>query len=405
MRFFFGRFIVQRFAVYLWQNSHFASCARFLLVTSASLVLSCSNKSVVDFGNSSKRKIQNSKILNSSKTIPLILGHRGACGYRPEHTLASYELAINMGADYIEPDVVSTKDGVLVARHENEISLTTDVAVKFPNLKRSKVVDGNKIEGWFIEDLNLAELKTLRAKERLNTRDQSFNGLYEIPTIEEIIKLVQSKENELHRTIGIIPETKHPSYFSSLGLPLEKRLLELLKKYGYERPNSPIIIQSFEISNLERLHKDSPYKLMQLIDDPELHPFDQVLKNGGDSSKAIKYIEMLSDKGLESIKKYAQIVSPAKRMIVLQDPATKTLNAPNDLIDRSHRAGLLIMPYTFRNDKEYLAPEYNGNPNTEYIEFFDLGVDGLFTDFSGSAVQARLEWAVSIMQKDHKISN
>ena len=183
----------------------------------------------------------------------IVIGHRGASGYRPEHTLASYDLAINLGADFIEPDLVSTKDGVLIARHENEISETTDVAnhPEFADRRTTKVIDGVSVTGWFTEDFTLAEIKTLRAKERLPFRDQCFNGLYQVPTFQEVIDL--AKQKSVDRIIGIYPETKHPTYFDSIGLSLEEPLLQILTENGYKGPNAPVFIQSFETANLQDL--------------------------------------------------------------------------------------------------------------------------------------------------------
>jgi glycerophosphoryl diester phosphodiesterase len=184
---------------------------------------------------------------------PLVIGHRGAPGHRPEHTIASYEIAIEFGVDFIEPDLVSTKDGVLIARHENDISTTTDVAQKFPGRKTTKTIDGKAIAGYFTEDFTLAEIKTLRAKERLPFRNQGWNGVYEIPTFQEVIDLVKRKSKEKGRTIGIYPETKHPSYFRSIGLALEPPLVKTLASNGYTDASAPVFVQSFEVQNLKDL--------------------------------------------------------------------------------------------------------------------------------------------------------
>jgi glycerophosphoryl diester phosphodiesterase len=204
---------------------------------------------------------------------PLVIAHRGASGYRPEHTLAAYRLAIRMGADYVEPDLVSTKDGVLVARHENEISGTTDVAAhpEFASRKATKVIDGVAVTGWFTEDFTLAELKTLRAKERLpqvrpdNTR---YDGQFEIPTLQEVIALVKRESGRTGRQIGIAPETKHPTYFASIGLSLEEPLVRTLRATGLDRPNAKVVIQSFETENLRRLNTMTRVPLAQLVERP-----------------------------------------------------------------------------------------------------------------------------------------
>jgi glycerophosphoryl diester phosphodiesterase len=315
--------------------------------------------------------------------IPLIIGHRGACGYRPEHTLASYELAIDMGADFIEPDLVVTQDGFLIARHENEISTTSDVATKFPLRKKTKLVDGKKIEGWFTEDLTLSEIKSLKAKERLEFRSNQYNYIYDIPTFEEIIILVKRKEVELKRTIGIYPELKHSTYFAALGLPLEDRFVEVLRRYGYTKSSDPIIVQSFEVSNLKYLHKLTEVRLMQLLDEPQEQPYDFVVK--GDSKT---YLDLTKPNELKNIASYASVIGPYKRFIVPVDKDNQTM-PPTDLIKQAHDVGLLVHAYTFRNEKKYLAKDYDDNPLLEYKAFFELGIDGVFTDFPDTAVKAK----------------
>ncbi len=314
---------------------------------------------------------------------PLVIGHRGACGYRPEHTLASYELAIDMGADFVEPDLVSTKDGVLIARHENDISGTTDVADKFPERKTTKMIDGRKIEGFFTEDFTLAEIKTLRARERLDFRDHSRDGRFEIPTFEEIIALVKRKEQETGRSIGIYPETKHPSYFRSVKLPLEGRLVEILDKNGYDKPESPVFIQSFELQNLRDLHEMTKVRLVLLYDEPDMRPYDLVL--AGDPRT---YADLLAPDQMRRIAAFAQGIGPWKRLIITENP-DKTLAAPNTVVADAHAAGLTVHPYTFRNEPRYLAAAYDGDPIKEYLQFYELGVDGVFADFPDTALAAR----------------
>lgn len=313
---------------------------------------------------------------------PLILGHRGACGYRPEHTLASYQLAIDMGADYIEPDLVMTKDGVLIARHENEISETTDVATKFPDRKKTKTIDGKTVTGWFTEDFTLNEIKTLRAKERLAFRDHSYDGQFEIPTFKEIVELALKQSEKTKRVIGLYPETKHPTYFKSIGLPLEKALVQELKNAGLNTKKSPVFIQSFELTNLKQLNKITPVPLIYLIDDPELIPAD--FQASGDKRT---YLQMLSDEGLKEIKKTADGIGPYKRYIVTAKDDKKLTTT--DLVNRAHSIGLLVHPYTFRSEEKYLLKDYNKDSQAEYLEFFALGVDGVFTDFPDHAVKAR----------------
>ena len=314
---------------------------------------------------------------------PLILGHRGASGYRPEHTLAAYQLAIDMGADYIEPDLVMTKDKVLMARHENEISGTTNVAEIFPDRKTTKEVDGVKVTGWFIEDFTLKEIKKLRAKERLDFRDHSFDGKFEVPTFSEILKLVKKQSKKIKRTIGVYPETKHPSYFNNIGLPLEVALIEELNKQGLNAKNSPVFIQSFELGSLKKIKSLSSLPLIFLIDDPDKIPFDFVLEG-----KKTTYLELLKPESLKELSSTISGIGPHKRYIIPVNDKDEKL-PPTELIKLVHSLGLLIHPYTFRSENRYLHKDYKGDAQNEYLEFYRLGVDGVFTDFSDQAIKAR----------------
>jgi len=319
----------------------------------------------------------------AATTKPVIIGHRGACGLRPEHTLASYELAADLGADFLEPDLVSTRDGVLVARHENEISETTDVAEKFPDRKTRKTVDGAVVEGWFTEDFTLAELKTLRARERLPFRDRSHDGLYEVATLDEIIALAKRKSAGLGRVIGIYPETKHPTYFRSIGLGLEEPLVRALRAAGWDKRDSPVFIQSFEMQNLKDLKEMIDVPLVFLMGGPGERPFDLAAR--GD---ARTYADLTSPGELRAIASFAAGIGPWKRLIV---PAREdgSLAPPTRLVADAHEAGLLVHPYTFRDEERFLAPDYHSEPGAEYRQFFALGVDGLFSDFPGTAFKAR----------------
>ncbi|WP_017301148.1 esterase-like activity of phytase family protein [Nodosilinea nodulosa] len=347
---------------------------------------------------------------------PLVIGHRGAAGRRPEHTLAAYEFGIENGADFIEPDLVVTKDGVLIARHEPDISGTTDVAdhPEFADRKTTKMVDGAPVTGWFAEDFTLAEIKTLRAKERLDFRDHSYDGLYEIPTLDEIIDLVKQTEADTGKKIGIYPETKHPTYFEDKGFNTSQLLIDDLVKNDFTDP-SRVFIQSFEVSNLKDLHDsimpaagvDIP--LVQLLDaydvaddgtllyqDVNARPYDFVVS--GDTRT---YGDLQTSEGLAEIATYADGIGPWKRMIVsvktvdedgdgnpddlngdgtINDADKVTLPA-SSLIEDAHAAGLQVHPYTFRNEERYLASDYQGDPNKEYEQFISLGVDAYFTDF------------------------
>ncbi len=318
---------------------------------------------------------------------PITIGHRGASGYRPEHTLAAYELAIDLGADYIEPDLVATKDGVLVARHENEISATTDVAMhpEFAHCQTTKIIDGEAKTGWFTEDFNLTELKTLKAKERipqLRSHNTAYDGLLTIPTLQEIIDLAKHKSTAIGRTIGIYPETKHPSYFQSIGLALEVPLLENLRAFGYQGTNAPIYIQSFEVSNLKELSTKTDLPLVQLLNDSG-KPYDFVIN--GDSRT---YADLITVSGLAEIAKYAQAIGVNKNLLINRDSHGKLLQ-PTSLVKDAHAAGLLVHAWTFRNEDFFLPQDFLGNPRGEYELFFSLGIDGVFSDFPDTAKSAR----------------
>ena len=298
-----------------------------------------------------------------SASRPLIIGHRGAPGHRPEHTLAGYRLAAEMGADFIEPDLVATRDGVLIARHENEIGSTTDVAEKFPDRKRTKTVNGVPITGWFSEDFTLAEVRTLRAKERLPFRSHAWDGQLEVPTFDQVIELAQQLGRERGRPIGVYPETKHPTYFRAIGLPLEGRLIAALDRHDWNSRSAPVFIQSFE-TNLRDIRSKTPVRLIQLLE-----------------GKAP------TDGELRAIMTYADGIGPNSRLVVPAN-ADGTLTAPTDLVARAHAIGLLVHVWTLRSEPMFLSPSYNGDPDAEYRQFRELGVDGIFTDFADAAVRA-----------------
>lgn len=311
-------------------------------------------------------------------TPPLIIGHRGASGHRPEHTIEAYTLALEQGADFIEPDLVATKDGVLIARHENEIGSTTDAATKFPDRKTTKTIDGETITGWFSEDFTLAEIRTLRAKERLPSRSQAFNGRFGIPTFEEVVALAKTKSVEQERPIGVYPETKHPSYFKSIDLPLEPRLLAVLDKARWNSATAPVFIQSFEVNNLKQLHGMTQVRLVQLLS-PAGRPSD-------DSPRT--YAEMTTPEGLRDIAGYAAGIGAHQRLIVPADKAG-VLGTPTTLVTDAHAAGLLVHVWTLRDEPAFLASAYRGDPLREHAQFIGLGVDGVFTDFPDTAMRAR----------------
>ncbi|RCJ26027.1 glycerophosphodiester phosphodiesterase [Nostoc minutum NIES-26] len=324
---------------------------------------------------------------------PLIIAHRGASGYRPEHTLAAYELAIALGTDYIEPDLVSTKDGVLIARHENEISQTTDVAdrAEFSHRQTTKIIDGESKTGWFTEDFTLVELKTLRAKERIpqiRPKNTNYDGLFEIPTLQEIIDLVKLKSVEIGRNIGIYPETKHPTYFQSLGLSLEEPLLAILQANHYQGANAPVFIQSFEVSNLQDLSTKTDLPLVQLFNISG-KPYDFVV-NGDNRT----YADLATVSGLREIAKYAQAIGIHKNLLVPRDNIGKLLS-PTSLVKDAHTASLLVHVWTFRNEDLFLPLDFQENPQEEYKLFFSFGIDGVFSDYPDTAKQVILDFAKS----------
>ena len=314
---------------------------------------------------------------------PIVIGHRGAPGYVPEHTLEGYELAIDQGADFIEPDLVISKDGVLFARHENEISGTTDVAKKFPARRTSKTVDGRTRFGWFLEDFTSAEIKTLRAVERLSFRDQSKNGRFEVPTLREILLLLRKKSRQVGRKIGVYPETKHPTYFRGIGLPLEEPLLEALSQAGYGDPQAPVFIQSFEVGNLKALKAITKVPLIQLIGRPSRSPYDFAAK--GDTRT---YGDLITPEGLREVARYARGIGPHKSLL-LPASATKDGSPMSLLLERAHQAGLLVHAYTFRNEPRYIPAVFGADAKRELVQFFKMGIDGVFSDFPDTAVEAR----------------
>ena len=326
-----------------------------------------------------------------------IYGHRGAAGYRPEHTLASYRVGARLGADYIEPDLVSTKDHVLVARHEPEISQTTNVAdhPEFASRKTTKIIDGQTFTGWFTEDFTLAELKTLRAKERLPAIRQHntiYDGRYRIPTFEQVIALRDRLSRQLHRRIGLVPELKHSTYFRSIGLPLEEPFVKTLRRHHIAKAAGKVTVQSFEISNLKALNRRLPgVPLVQLFDVKTKKPGD-VLAAGGSTT----YGDMATPSGLRRVARYADVASPSKDYIVPRDAAGRSL-APTSFIRDAHAAGLQVVAYTFRNENTFLPLELRfganpadyGNALAEYRQFYRLGVDGVFSDNPDTAKTVR----------------
>ncbi|MBD2252439.1 glycerophosphodiester phosphodiesterase family protein [Nostoc parmelioides] len=330
---------------------------------------------------------------------PIVIGHRGASGYRPEHTLAAYELAIQMGADYIEPDLVATKDGVLVARHENALAIlnadgtlnltdtSTDVfeRLQFADRKTTKVIDGRSITGWFTEDFTLAELKTLRAIERIpgiRPQNTQYDRQFAIPTLQEVIDLAKAQSAALGRTIGIYPETKHPTYFDSIGLSMEEILVSVLNANGYVDETAPVYIQSFEVSNLKDLNELTDVSLVQLIS-PSGRPYDFVVN--GDPRL---YRDLITPLGLAEIATYANGIGANKNLIIPRDSRGNLLS-PTTLVDDAHAAGLIVHAWTFRDEDVFLPTNLQGNPQEEYKQFYQTGIDGLFSDNPDTAFAVR----------------
>jgi len=329
---------------------------------------------------------------------PLIIAHRGVPGLRLEHTRPSYLLAIEQGADYIEPDVVSTKDGVLVVRHENEISGTTDVAEhpEFADRQASKVVDGVEHTGWFTEDFTLDEIKTLRAKERipdLRPGNVALNGVEEVLTFDEVLDIAAAGRASRPHPVGVYVETKHPSYFESLGISLNDLLIETLERRELNSPEAKIIIQSFESANLQDLRPRTPAFIVQLIS-PRGAPADFDI--AGDSRT---YADLCTPAGLEFVATYADAIGPGKVLVI--DPGVDgVLGGPTPLVSRAHAAGLDVHIWTLRNENTFLPEQLrhgtdkfaHGDAVGEYLAFFDAGVDGVFSDFTETAVSARSRW-------------
>ena len=352
---------------------------------------------------------------------PLVVAHRGASGYLPEETLEAYQKAIDLGADVIEPDLISTKDGVLIARHDPNLAYSTDVASHPEFASRKRVdwpVDGEKQTGWFAHDFTLAEIKTLGAISTDAERPQQYNGLYKVVTFQEIIDLAKARSAKLGRTFAVYPETKNPTYHRDLGLPIEDKLIALINAAGWNSKTAPIFVQSFEPGSLKEMRaKGLNTRMVQLIDadDYDLKigtltyaaPYDRPY----DWTKAGEtrlFGSMVTPAGLAEIKAYADGIGPWKPYIVpvkgsldaagnlkdLNGDGKANLNdantqAPTTLIADAHKAGLFVHAYTFRNEKRRLAFDYNGDPKAEYLQFYRLGLDGLFSDFADTAIEAR----------------
>ncbi len=328
--------------------------------------------------------------LAGSRAEPIVIGHRGASGYRPEHTLAAYELAIEQCADYIEPDLVSTSDGVLVARHENEIGGTTDVEdhPEFADRRTTKSIDGSAITGWFTEDFTYAELSTLRAEERipdLRPDNTDYDGQFAIPTLQEVIDLAQASETCDGEPVGIYPETKHPTYFDSVGLSMEEPLVEALEANGYEDASDEVIVQSFEISNLRELDGMTDVMLAQLMG----------CSGGPADQPGTTYAQMATRAGMRTVATYADGVGLCKDLVIPRR-ADGSLGKPTRVVKDAHRAGLVAHAWTFRAENAFLPADFrssddpaeHGDLVAEVRAFLRTGLDGVFSDHPDLAVEA-----------------
>ena len=334
-----------------------------------------------------------------SLPVPTVIAHRGASGYRPEHTLGSYQLALDMGAHVIEQDLVPTKDGHLVCRHENDITGTTDVAdhPEFADRKTTKIVDGVSYTGWFTEDFTLAELKTLRATERIpGTRQENtlYDGRWAIPSFEEVLRWADKEGRRRGKRIWLHVETKHPTYFRTLGLGLEEPLAKLLRRYDRHKKNSPVFLQSFEPGSIQRLNRlvDSP--LVVLLSAAGTRPWDFV--EAGDPRTVA---DLVKPAGLAWIASYANGIGPTLDLIIPRDAAGK-LTTPTTLVADAHAKGLILHPYTMRNENGFLPADFRqgtdanayGDAFGAFKVYFDTGIDGIFTDNPDTGLLAHADF-------------
>ncbi|MFD7445584.1 glycerophosphodiester phosphodiesterase [Streptomyces sp. NPDC059909] len=332
--------------------------------------------------------------------VPTVIAHRGASGYRPEHTLGSYQLALDMGAHVIEQDLVPTKDGHLVCRHENDITGTTDVSSRpeFASRRTTKTVDGTSLTGWFTEDFTLAELKTLRAKERIpGTRQENtlYDGRWEIPSFEEVLRWADEEGHRRGAPVWLHVETKHPTYFRGIGLGLEERLAKLLRRYGRHRANSPVFLQSFEPSSIQRLAKLVASPRVVLLSAAGTRPWDFV--QAGDPRTVA---DLVKPEGLRWIASYAQGIGPTVDLIIPKN-ASGALGTPTTLVRDAHAEGLILHPYTMRNENSFLPADFRRgtDPNAygdafgAFKAYFAQGIDGIFTDNPDTGLLARTDFA------------
>ncbi|MCZ4097562.1 glycerophosphodiester phosphodiesterase [Streptomyces sp. So13.3] len=335
--------------------------------------------------------------------VPTVIGHRGSSGYRPEHTFGSYQYALDIGADVIEQDLVPTKDGHLVCRHEPEIGGTTDVSKhpEFASRRTTKTIDGTAMTGWFTEDFTLAELKTLRAVERLpanRQRNTLYDGRWEIPTFEEVLQWAEEQGRKRGRPVWLHTETKHPTYFRKLGLGLEERLARLLRRYGRDRKNSPQFLESFESGSLQRLGAlGVAAPKIFLLSGLGSRPWDFV--EAGDPRTVD---DLITPAGLQWTAHFAQGIGPTLTLIIPVDAAGK-LGTPTTLVRDAHAAGLILHPYTMRNENAFLPADFRRgtDPNAygdafgAFRKYFEQGIDGIFSDNADTALLARQDFLKS----------
>ncbi|CAL9375187.1 Glycerophosphodiester phosphodiesterase, periplasmic [Streptomyces sp. enrichment culture] len=329
--------------------------------------------------------------------VPTVIGHRGASGYRPEHTLGAYQLALDMGADIVEAgDLVPTKDGHLVCRHEPEIGGTTDVAdhPEFAGRRRTKTLDGVVTTGWFTEDFTLAELKTLRATERIpanRPHNTLYDGRWEIPTFEEVLRWQDEQTRRRGKQVWIYPELKHPTYFRGLGLGLEERVARVLRRHGKDERNSPVVLQSFEPTSVRRLAKLVGNPLVVLLSGADTRPWD--FTEAGDPRTVA---DLVTPEGLKEIASYARGIGPTLDLVIPRDSAGR-LKEPTTLVRDAHRAGLIVHPYTLRNENPFLPADFRKGTGADaygdvfgaYRAYFATGIDGIFTDQPDTGLLAR----------------
>jgi glycerophosphoryl diester phosphodiesterase len=374
-----------------------------MLVAAVALVALMAPTADAERGKHKKQKLR-------KETSPLVIGHRGASGFVPEHTLQSYKLAIKLGADYVEPDLVMTKDHVLIARHEpilgdSDPATTGDSTnvgehPEFASRETTRTLDGVPTKGFWAQDFTLAEIKTLGARQTRGGRPTEFNGQFKVPTLQEIINLVKRRSHKLGRRIGIYPETKHPTFHDSQGLSLEEPLVQTLKKNGLNSKNSPVFIQSFEQSNLKELNHMTRVRLVQLMDanDTDANgnptyaaPFDRPYDwtaSGDPALLARTFGYFATDKGLDEVKTYADGIGPWKVYIIpITGGGGGVPKTPTDLVARAHARGLLVHTWTFRDDA--FPSGFAGGPVEELLAFYREKVDGVFADFPDTAFGAR----------------